>query len=229
MRKFGLMRKSYLENHRRGIYSGLLLSGELKKHLLMIQEQAEERFDLLVEQMAKREGVTEQLKAQDQMLWVKKMNRWNEEQVQMEGAASYYVVKKRALPEVLLKVVEVNRLLETQKASSVQEAVERVGISRSSYYKYKEDIFPFHDSAQGKTITLACRMDDEPGLLSDVLKVVADFHANILTIHQTIPINGIASLSLSIQILDAASDVSEMVSGMEQIGGVHNVKVLGME
>ena len=70
LRKFGLMRKSYLENHRRGIYSGLLLSGELKKHLLMIQEQAEERFDLLVEQMAKREGVTEQLKAQNQMLWV---------------------------------------------------------------------------------------------------------------------------------------------------------------
>ena len=74
LRKFGLMRKSYLENHRRGIYSGLLLSGELKKHLLMIQEQAEERFDLLVEQMAKREGVTEQLKAQDQMLWVQRMN-----------------------------------------------------------------------------------------------------------------------------------------------------------
>ncbi len=74
LRKFGLMRKSYLENHRRGIYSGLLLSGKLKEHLLMIQEQAETRFDLLVEQMAEREGVTEQLKAQDQMLWVRKMN-----------------------------------------------------------------------------------------------------------------------------------------------------------
>ena len=74
LRKFGLMRKSYLENHRRGIYSGLLLSGELKKHLLLIQEQAEERFDLLVEQMTKQEGVTEKLKAQDQMLWVRKMN-----------------------------------------------------------------------------------------------------------------------------------------------------------
>lgn len=74
LRKFGLMRKSYLENYRRGIYAGLLLSGELKTHLLMIQEQAEERFDLLVEQMAKREGVTEQLKAQEQMLWVRKMN-----------------------------------------------------------------------------------------------------------------------------------------------------------
>ena len=74
VRKFGLMRKSYLENHRRGIYSELLLSGELKKHLLMIQEQAEERFDLLAEQMAKQEGVMEQLKAQDQMLWVRRMN-----------------------------------------------------------------------------------------------------------------------------------------------------------
>ena len=74
LRKFGLMRKSYLDNHRRGIYSGLLLSGELKKHLLMIQEQAEERFDLLVEQMAKREGVTKQLMVQNQMLWVKRMN-----------------------------------------------------------------------------------------------------------------------------------------------------------
>ena len=74
LRKFGLMRKSYLENYRRGIYSGLLLSGELKRHLLMIQEQAEERFDLLVEQMAKQEGVTEQLKAQEQMRWVQRMN-----------------------------------------------------------------------------------------------------------------------------------------------------------
>ena len=74
LRKFGRMRKSYLENHRRGIYSGLLLSGELKKHLLMVQEHAEERFDLLVEQMAKQEGVTERLKADDQMLWGGKMN-----------------------------------------------------------------------------------------------------------------------------------------------------------
>ena len=74
LRKFGLIRRSYLENYRRGIYSGLLLTGELKKHLLMIQEQAEERFDLLVAQMAEKEGVTERLKADDQMLWVRRMN-----------------------------------------------------------------------------------------------------------------------------------------------------------
>lgn len=68
------MRKLYLENHRRGVYAGLLLSGELKGHLLLIQEQAEERFDWLVEQMAKQGGVTERLKAQDQMLWVRRIN-----------------------------------------------------------------------------------------------------------------------------------------------------------
>ena len=74
LRKFGLMRRYYLENYRRGIYSGLLLSGKLKEHLLTVQEQAEQRFDVLVEQMAAVEGVTEQLKAVDQMLWVRKLN-----------------------------------------------------------------------------------------------------------------------------------------------------------
>ncbi len=68
------MRKHYLKEYKRGIYSGLLLAGELKKHLLMIQEQAEERFDLLVQQMAEREEVTEQLKESNQMLWVRRMN-----------------------------------------------------------------------------------------------------------------------------------------------------------
>lgn len=149
--------------------------------------------------------------------------------ITMEGTNVYFVVKKGALPEVLLKVVEANRLIDTQNAASVQEAVDMVGISRSSYYKYKDDIFPFHDSAQGTTLTLSCQMNDEPGLLSDVLKVVAEFKANILTIHQSIPINGIASLSLSIQILATTGDVSEMIQEMEKKNGVHNVKVLARE
>jgi hypothetical protein len=72
--KYGIMRESYLKEHRRGIYQGMLLSGELKEHLLKVQEQAELRFDTLVEQMARIEGVTEQLKEENQMLWVQKMN-----------------------------------------------------------------------------------------------------------------------------------------------------------
>ncbi len=147
----------------------------------------------------------------------------------MRETAGYYVVKQRAVPEVLLKVVEAKRLVESGKALSVQEAVERAGISRSSFYKYKDDIFPFHDNAQGTTITLTFQMDDETGLLSDVLKIVADCGANILTIHQSIPINGVASLSLSVQILPTTGDVSEMLQAMEARPGVHHVKIIAKD
>ena len=86
----------------------------------------------------------------------------------MEAKTSYFVLKKKAVPEVLLKVVEAKRLLDSERADSVQEATEMVGISRSSFYKYKDDIFPFHDNAKGKTITMVIQMDDEPGLLSEI-------------------------------------------------------------
>ena len=141
----------------------------------------------------------------------------------------YYVVRKKAVPEVLLKVVEAKRLLESEKVMTIQDALDEVGISRSSFYKYKDDIFPFHDHSQGTTITLTFQMDDEPGLLSDVLKIIADYHANILTIHQSIPINGIASLSLSVQILQTTGDIAGMLEQMEEQKGVHHVKILAKE
>ena len=74
LRKFGLMRKHYLKEYKSGIYQGMVLSGKLKEHLLMVQEQAESQFDVLVEQMAECEVVTEQLKEENQMLWVQRMN-----------------------------------------------------------------------------------------------------------------------------------------------------------
>lgn len=147
----------------------------------------------------------------------------------MQNESKYFVLKQKAVPEVLLKVVEAKRLLDSEKVMTVQEATEAVGISRSSFYKYKEDIFPFHDSSQGRTVTLTMQMDDEPGLLSDVLKTVADFHANILTIHQSIPINGVASLSISVQVLPTTQDVSKMIEKMESQKGVRYVKILAKE
>mgnify|MGYP002471227513 FL=1 len=128
-----------------------------------------------------------------------------------------------------MKVVEAKRLLESERVLTVQEAVDAVGISRSSFYKYKDDIFQFHDNSQGKTLTLTFQMDDEPGLLSDVLKIIAEYHANILTIHQSIPINGIASLSLSVQILPTTGDISKMVLQLEEQKGVRHVKILAKE
>ena len=118
----------------------------------------------------------------------------------METKSKYFVVKQKAVPEVLLKVVEAKKLLESERVITVQEATEAVGISRSSFYKYKDDIFPFYDNAKGKTVTFVTQMDDEPGLLSDLLHIVAD-----------------------------TGDVSNMVEEIEMMKGIHYVKILARE
>ena len=97
----------------------------------------------------------------------------------MADKSNYYVVREKAVPEVLLKVVEAKRLLDSGKLESVQDATEAVGISRSSFYKYKDDIFPYHEERKGKTVNMVIQMDDEPGLLSIVSKSIADEKANI--------------------------------------------------
>lgn len=147
----------------------------------------------------------------------------------MEERTKYFVLKQKAVPEVLLKVVEAKRLLESERAMTVQEASDRVGISRSSFYKYKDDIFPFHDNAKGRTITLVLQMDDERGLLSDILHIVAVYKANILTIHQSIPVGNLASLTLSVEVRPDTGDISRMVEEMEAQKGIHYVKIIARE
>ena len=147
----------------------------------------------------------------------------------MAEKTSFFVLREKAVPEVLLKVVEAKRLLDSGKVESVQDATEAVGISRSSFYKYKDDIFPYHENQKGKTITMVIELDDEPGLLSIVLKTIADFHANILTIHQSIPVNGIASLSLSIDVFPTTGNVEDMKNSIESVQGIHYAKILARE
>ncbi len=147
----------------------------------------------------------------------------------MPDSAKYYIITRKALPEVYLKVVQAKSLIEKEKAMTIQEAVDSVGISRSSFYKYKDDIFPFYENARGATITLGMGIDDEPGLLSGVLNTIAEFKANILTIHQTIPINGVANISMSIEVLPTTGDIETLVSAIEEYQGVHQVKILARE
>lgn len=147
----------------------------------------------------------------------------------MEEKSKYYLVREKALPEVLQKVVEVKRLLKTNKTLTIQEAVEQAGLSRSSFYKYKDDILPFSDNTRGKTVTLVLQMCDEPGLLSKLLRVVADYRANILTIHQTIPVNGAATVTLSVQVLPDTGNMAGLVDEIEQFQGIMDVKILGVE
>ena len=82
----------------------------------------------------------------------------------MEKKTKYYVVREKAVSEVLLKVVEAKRILDSEQVTTVQEATEQVGISRSSFYKYKDDIFPFHDQAKGRTVTFILQMFCAPSL-----------------------------------------------------------------
>ncbi len=141
----------------------------------------------------------------------------------------YFVVRERAVPEVHVKAVEAKKLLNMGRADTVQEATEQVGISRSSFYKYKDDIFPFHEDTRGKTLTFIIQMDDEPGILSNVLQTIARYHGNILTIHQSIPISGVATLTLSVNILPNQGDAQAMVEDIERREGIHYLKILGRE
>lgn len=147
----------------------------------------------------------------------------------MKDEEMLYLVTKRAVPEVLLKVVAAKRLLDADKVFTVQEATDAVGISRSSFYKYKDDIMPFYDHARGKTLTFMIQMDDEPGVLSNVLNAVSSFGVNILTIHQSIPVNGIATISLSVEVMLADVDITLMMEDIGEMKGVQYLKILARE
>ena len=147
----------------------------------------------------------------------------------MEKKNKYYVVRDKALPEVLQKVVEVKRLLEADKNMTVQEAAEQVGLSRSSFYKYKDDIFPFYAGKKGRSITFVIEVDDQPGVMASILNIFALYKANILTIHQSIPINGKGLLTVSVDIEDSETDVSAMIQDVEKIEDVSYVKIIAME
>lgn len=147
----------------------------------------------------------------------------------MKEKSRYFVIKQKAVSDVLLKVVEAKRLLESERAMTIQEAVDQVGISRSSFYKYKDDIFPFYDNTRGKTITLVVQMDDVQGSLAGILNRVASYKANVLTIHQSIPVNGVATVTMSVEVGFQTGDISGMVDEIQDMEHVHYVKILSGE
>ncbi|MEE0954657.1 MAG: ACT domain-containing protein [Eubacterium sp.] len=140
---------------------------------------------------------------------------------------AYYLVRGKAVPDVLLKVLEARKLMKSGKLT-VQQAADAVGISRSSFYKYQDDIFPFHESAGGTNINFMLQINDVPGILSGILETVARFSGNILTIHQSIPINGLATLSISVE-LPVGCDVDGMVHCIEGMNGVQKLQILGRD
>lgn len=147
----------------------------------------------------------------------------------MRENSDYYIVDKRVMPEVFLKVVEAKELFEKGVVASVQEAVDSVGVSRSAYYKYKDYVSVVSRSTRGKIITLAFNLEDKAGILSLVLNILADHGANVLTINQTIPINNVANVTITVDTGDMTLSVRDMLDNISKIHGVLTLKTIARE
>ena len=135
----------------------------------------------------------------------------------MTQLPKYYIVEAKALPEVFLKVAEAKWLLETGEATTVNEAARATGISRSAFYKYRDAIAPFQNLMAGRILTFQFILRDVTGLLSSILTIFAQFGANILTINQTIPTNGCASVTISAETTNMSSGVEEAATDMPRL------------
>lgn len=138
----------------------------------------------------------------------------------------YFLVDAIILPEVFAKVIEVKKILSLGNIKTVNEAVKEVGISRSAYYKYKDYVFPFYETSRGKVITLFFVVEDFSGILSHIINKIAQANANILTINQNIPINGLADVTVSIETVDIKMDIQDLMKEISKIEGVRRCDIL---
>lgn len=143
--------------------------------------------------------------------------------------SEFYLVKSDMLPEVFVKVMAVKRLLNSGKADSVNEAVQKVGLSRSAYYKYKDAVLPFYETSRGRLVTLIFAVENFPGILSGIINCMARVKANILTINQNIPINGLADVSISVETDRMTADLEHVLDELGRIPGVRSYRILARD
>jgi chorismate mutase len=139
----------------------------------------------------------------------------------------FYLVREDVLPEAMKKTLDAKELVERGKAESVWEAVQRVDLSRSAYYKYRDTVFPFHTIVKERLITLFLYLEDRSGTMSELLQVVALSGCNILTIHQTIPLQGRANVTLSLNTSGMTIVIDEMIEKLRKLEFVEKVELLG--
>lgn len=139
----------------------------------------------------------------------------------------YFLVREDVLPEAMQKTLEAKELIQRGKAESVWEAVQMVDLSRSAFYKYRDTVFPFHTIVKEKIITLFFHLEDRSGTLSNLLMTVANAGCNVLTIHQTIPIQGRANVTLSLNVSSMNTDLDGLLLELNKLEFVDKVEVLG--
>jgi chorismate mutase len=144
----------------------------------------------------------------------------------MNQKPKYYIIEASALPEVFLKVAEAKRLLSTGQAATVNEATQMTDISRSAFYKYRDAILPFQNMMTGRIITFQFMLQDEQGLLSQILGIFAQEKANILTINSIIPTNGCALVTISAETSEVDVSLEELLHSLGAVPGVIKAEVL---
>ena len=144
----------------------------------------------------------------------------------MAKKPKYFIVEAEKLPEVFIKVVEAKRMLELREVSTINEAAQRVGISRSAFYKYKDAVMPFNDMMSGHIVTFQSILRDEPGVLSAILNIFAASGANILTINQSIPGNSCAAVTVGAETSGLQEPLDELLRQLNEADGVVQFEVL---
>ena len=145
------------------------------------------------------------------------------------GMEKFYIVNEKSLPEIFKKLIEVKEIISLGKSKDVSEAIRTVGISRSTYYKYKDDIFPMAEEMKSKKVTLIVLMSHKSGTLSKVLDCIAFYKGNILTINQDIPINLCANVTVTIDISHMEKSISQLAARLNSLPNVRSVKLLAAE
>ena len=139
----------------------------------------------------------------------------------------FYLIRSDILPESIAKTIEVKKMLEAGEVDTVNEAVDRVGLSRSAYYKYKDGIFPFNAMMSEKIMTISFTLEHRSGILSRVLQYVADQGGNVLTINQTIPLQGIANVAMSVDMAHLTISTTDFLDGLQALPGVRKAMIIG--
>lgn len=141
----------------------------------------------------------------------------------------YLIVDKAILPDYFEKVIEARTLLRDGKFQNVSEAVKEVGISRSTYYKYKNFVFSPSDSNIGRKALISIMLEDKKGALSEILNFLYSVECNIITINQNIPINEVASIIISMDISDTKTPIEEILVNLKNVKYVVSSKLIALE
>lgn len=143
--------------------------------------------------------------------------------------SKYLLVDKQILPSYYEKVIEARSLLTSGKCKDVSEAAKAVGISRSTYYKYKDYLFTTNSDIDARKAIVSFTLAHKPGILSEVLRALSENGANILTITQNLPVNSKAHVVLSLDVSALKQDITPLLKELNSINGVSGTKLIAVE